>query len=391
MGQYQKNWFDTVADEIRYKKPFLGNGDLLQEIGHPDEEQLYVLPCFLKSGRQNYVIIQKDGLACNAEAEVDLPRGPYNYHVHKCIVEGRQEDIALWHKPLKNGSKVRKFKHELSVFSQWKPDNKASLERCLEHDFSFWKLARFCKDPDEQDLCKAKVKEYFPQIKEVYHALIARSHYPTIQFPDLYEWAKQVQIYDGVQIDEKRVTLAFEAANYVIEQQPGAFNPDNALFRFEFVEILMRFAKDKYITFDKKTEKLSEAFEMLIVNCLIAYDQSDPWTGFRKDELWTLSVNDLLDPNKLALQALWESYFESRKKFMDLKDCQDLFYKRTGILKQDKHVEYCFAMSKMTVAAECWESSKYDQLYFAEFLEMCGRVAVFKFKEDENYSQLDLA
>lgn len=124
---------------------------------------------------------------------------------------------------------------------------------------------------------------------------------------------------------------------------------------------------------------------------MIEHDQSDPWTGFRTNELWTLSVNDLLEPNREALHELYESYFEPRKKYMDMRDCQNLFFKLTGLLKQDKHVEYCFAMSKMTVVAECKQTSLYDKLEFTEFLELCGRVAHFKFKEDPNISHLDLS
>lgn len=41
------------------------------------------------------------------------------------------------------------FQHAASVFSLWKPDNKSMIDKCLEHDFDLWKLARFCKDPDE--------------------------------------------------------------------------------------------------------------------------------------------------------------------------------------------------------------------------------------------------
>lgn len=350
MDQYQRTWHDTLADEIRYKKPFMANGELLAEIDHPDEEQLYVFPCFLKPGRQNYVVVQEDDIACNTVEAVDMPRDVDNYYVHKCIVESRQEDIALWSKPLRGGEKTREFRHATSVFGSWKPDNKATLAKCLEHDFALWKLPRFCKDPDEQERVMDKVKEYFPLIKEVYHCLISKSNYPYILYQDFFDWSKQVKIFDGGVIDEKRVTLSFEAANYVVEPQPGIANPENALCRFEFLEILVRLAKDKYITFDKKTDKLSEAFEMLVKQCLIANEVSDPWSGFRTNELWTLPVNDLLEPNKTALNNLYESYFTPRKRFMDLADCQDLFYKRTGILKQDKHVEYCFGMSHMTIA-----------------------------------------
>lgn len=68
---------------------------------------------------------------------------------------------------------------------------------------------------------------------------------------------------DGVKIDEKRINLAFEAANFVVEEKPGIIHPENQLCRFEFIEIILRLAKDKYMTFDKKTDKLSEAFEMI--------------------------------------------------------------------------------------------------------------------------------
>lgn len=190
MNQYQQNWYDTLADEIRYKKPFMANGEHLTEIGHPDEEQLYVFPCFMRAGRQNYIVVQEDDLACNTVEAVDMPRDTDAFYIHKCIVDSRPEDIALWSKPLKHGEKARVFQHAASVFSQWKPDNKATLAKCLEHDFSFWKLPRFCKDPDEQARVMDKAREYFPQIKEVYHCLIARSSYPNITFHDFFDWAK---------------------------------------------------------------------------------------------------------------------------------------------------------------------------------------------------------
>lgn len=60
------------------------------------------------------------------------------------------------------------------------------------------------------------------------------------------------------------MSIDFEAANYVIDHVEGIYNPENALNRFEFIEILIRLAKDKYITFGKKTESIAVAFEMLI-------------------------------------------------------------------------------------------------------------------------------
>jgi hypothetical protein len=44
---------------------------------------------------------------------------------------------------------------------------------------------------------------------------------------------------------------------------------------------------------------------------------------------------------------------------MDLLDCYDLFIRKTGLLKLEKHVMYCFGMSKMTVVDEVKQGQKY--------------------------------
>jgi hypothetical protein len=55
----------------------------------------------------------------------------------------------------------------------------------------------------------------------------------------------------------------------------------------------------------------------------------EEWYSFRANELWTIEINDLLEPNIPGLKLLYESFFEPRKKFMDLKDCKELFWKKT--------------------------------------------------------------
>jgi hypothetical protein len=76
---------------------------------------------------------------------------------------------------------------------------------------------------------------------------------------------------------------------------------------------------------------------------------------------------------------------------MDLQDCQELFYHRTGLLKQEKFVTYCFGMSKMTVIDEVKGGKKYQTISFIEFVELIGRVAHFRYKDDVDYSNVDLA
>ena len=104
-----------------------------------------------------------------------------------------------------------------------------------------------------------------------------------------------------------------------------------------------------------------------------------------------MPVCDLLEPNLPGLKQVYESHFVLRKTNMDLLDCHELFYHKTGLLKQEKYVTYCFGMSKMTVIDEVKGGKKYLSISFIEFVEMIGRVAHFRYKDDPDYANVDLA
>jgi len=286
--------------------------------------------------------------------------------------------------------KQREFKHETSCFKDWKFDSESVLEKCLEHDFTFWKAARFCKDPDELTRVKKIIKENFKEIKEIYHYLISKSSYPAIGWQDFTNWCFQIKVVPDDKVPLATIDRAFVAANVELEKIPGNVNPDNALNRYEFVEIIVRLAKAKYID-TGNTKSYSEALKKLIQNHILKHDSSDPWQMFREKKLWTVPVNDLMEPNVPALKKLYESYFEPRKKSMSIDDTISLFMKDTGLLAQEKDVVYCFGMSKMTCVIETKESDKkYQFLMFSEFLEMVGRVAHYKFCHDEEMKNIPL-
>jgi hypothetical protein len=117
----------------------------------------------------------------------------------------------------------------------------------------------------------------------------------------------------------------------------------------------------------------------------------EEWYSFRANELWTIEINDLMEPNIPGLKLLYESFFEPRKKFMDLKDCKELFWKKTQILNNEKDVTFCYGMSKMTVINEQKDGKVvYNKLSFVEFIEMVGRVANLKYANNPEFSKLNL-
>ena len=121
LKQYRKEWYEIIAKEIRFKRPFIANGQYLASMLNNHTEPLYVFPCFMKPGRQNYVVIQEDDLANQPTYEA-LPTDEDAYFIHKCIVENRVEEVPVYTKPMKMGKKERKFKHEKSIWATWKKD-----------------------------------------------------------------------------------------------------------------------------------------------------------------------------------------------------------------------------------------------------------------------------
>lgn len=177
-----------------------------------------------------------------------------------------------------------------------------------------------------------------------------------------------------------RTFVAAKAANVELEEKiETTTNSDNSLCRFQFLEIVVRLGKCKYMeTGIEKT--FSKAAERVIKQNMKKFDETEEWQGFRDDVLWKIPVHDLLEPNIPGLRKVYESFFEPRKRYMNMKDCVDLFTNNTDLLPLDKDVQYCFGMSKMTYATETKNADAfYGNLKFVEFLEMLGRVAKCKY------------
>lgn len=90
------------------------------------------------------------------------------------------------------------------MFKDWKPDNQALYDRCLEHDFKCWKVPKFVKDPDELENVKRIIKAKFPILKEVYHFLISASNFPGIKVEEFQKWILETGIGD----EKKGVSLS---------------------------------------------------------------------------------------------------------------------------------------------------------------------------------------
>ena len=215
----------------------------------------------------------------------------------------------------------------------------------------------------------------------MFHYLMSNSNYPGILETDFVEWVDKAKITDE-NVKRTEVAIAFRSADVKLEKMDVGNNPDNALCRYEFLEVICRLANDKYIK-PKINENYSEALQMILDLIFKTDKLGDQWQGFRKKLLYTTAVNDLLEPNISNLKKLYETYFEPRKRHMYLRDAHDLFIRRTGIFAKEPPVTFCFGMCKMTCINEMKEAEKsYNTLQFVEFLELIARVAHLRFSAE---------
>ena len=140
---------------------------------------------------------------------------------------------------------VRPFSKEHSVFAPWKEDTAATLAACWAQDFQHWKAPRVCKDPEDLENVMALVREHYAALKHIFYSLIACKEYPRVGWMNFGLFAEQVAVVDAAHhVSLETVDRAFIATNYDVEHTEG--NPEKQLCRYEFLEILVRLAGEKY-------------------------------------------------------------------------------------------------------------------------------------------------
>jgi len=82
--------------------------------------------------------------------------------------------------------------------------------------------------------------------------------------------------------------------------------------RFQFYESLVRIAQFKYKN-QGLTDTVYEGVVKLISEVLVPKSKADlhRWMGWRKDNLWTLEVDDLYKTNLKAMEKLYKYYFKA--------------------------------------------------------------------------------
>ena len=108
------------------------------------------------------------------------------------------------------------------------------------------------------------------------------------------------------------IDIYFASTNYEEEDQDG--NNDRALIRFEFLEILVRIVRGKYIE-RKRLTSISEGLTKLLTeHVLPSKDKYCTWQSFRDNYLWEFHVNEILEANIYLLENLYQKLSKTKTK-----------------------------------------------------------------------------
>ncbi|CAI2385868.1 unnamed protein product [Moneuplotes crassus] len=310
-----------------------------------------------------------------------------SYNLIQGIIPIRNEEIIIHKKRIKKRLIVRQFEKHLSVFKDWKPDTEASLKASLDFDFKHSKLKRFIKDEADYEEVYSLFKDDIVKIKEIFEYCIGISSYPYISWLEFCNLTKEWNIPDKGTCPMKEIDTIFITTNF--EEVDMEDNPDKLLCRYEFYEILVRIANQKYIK-SKALSSLPMAVARLLTENI--FENSEHVLSgqlWREDYLWTINIDDLYKANLSSLKSIFVMFRKKRTNYWSLKDSLYVCRNELDINIEAKEVQLAFSLAKMTVVDEMEESEKLDRLEFVEYLEFIARLGQIVFIKNSTMGLYD--
>ncbi|CAD8122767.1 unnamed protein product [Paramecium sonneborni] len=277
------------------------------------------------------------------------------------------------------------WSYEISIFKNYQPDNEELIDECFEYDFQSSKINRIVRDPNELLEVKELLREYYPSIfasYKFYASTLIGSSIPCISSNAFFDFIGQTTVMND-KFRPGDIDLNFISTSNIKDiQYPNVY--EKALIRYQFMEVLVRIALDKYTrTGICKSMKLSvlKLFEDDLVRLrLQEVDRAQDWRDIRFwNEQCDLLIKDRLPMLKLLFK--FTSKLNSKQKFykhtyVQFKDFRDLLLKCDlycdTFVERDAYIAYLLSMQ--TQVDELY-SLRHFQMELYEFIEALCRCA----------------
>lgn len=219
---------------------------------------------YLETEVSREIISKKRDYESNVKAK---PRQPETYF--------RITKTDLWHRGV-------------SLFRDYIPDSDALDKRCFEFDWQTSKLPKLLEKGKDIDDCKKILQSLYSLLRIAYKYLsctgIANDVFCITQNP-FSNFIQKAGIVDNNLLFIRDIDFNFISASNIALKPKTYRNPDKALVRNEFLEVMGRIALDKYIR-NEKAKVNSEAMKMFfyeegLLNHLYEFDSPQEWRRTR--------------------------------------------------------------------------------------------------------------
>jgi len=231
------------------------NGSPMKSLEHkiiqletPIQRQVQFWSGFIETVKMHSInVFPAKGHICNKDHDFDVkPRIPGLVYVPP---EQELERIP-WSIPI-------------SLFKDYKFDDENLLNDCFEFDWRYSRLPNFIKNQGDQDKVKEILRSHYKHIRETYKYLSAFSGSDMFSIGSnvLTDFLNQCLILDS---NYAVSDLGVNWNSCIVPKEKGQlYNPGSALVRYEFMEILVRVANDRYIR-NKICTTVSESIQKLL-------------------------------------------------------------------------------------------------------------------------------
>ncbi|CAD8184428.1 unnamed protein product [Paramecium pentaurelia] len=305
------------------------------------------------------------------------------YYMPMINVQPRQEDLIYIPDVIENKS-IWSF--PISLFKDWKKDTEEMLDKCFSNDWNLSRITKLVKDENDRNACYEFLRQNYQQIKDTYKHFACLSPIGDV-------WAISslinLQLLSQIKLTEmnekgiiKQQDMELKYLATISGTEKGNFRkPERGMVRFQFLEMWIRIAEDKYIR-NGIAKSFEEALKWLWEDHLKEEFNKYNSQTFRDSRYWNEQCDLCMKHYKTILDSVYIRYSVKKvkpgqKPFMSLQELQDMC-SHIGLNQLDTYGPntslFAFNKAMMTQIDEV-NSDRIFQMSFVEFLEAFARIA----------------
>ena len=203
-----------------------------------------------------------------------------------------------------------------SFFAKYKHDNDLIIGKCFDWDWRCSTLEKMIKDPHEKEATIKYLRPKYGLIRETYKHLACVA--PAGNMPSLgMNILTEIMLKCNEFVDYKNTKLSDVDLAFIATNAAGAknfpfrqeiiINPERQIIRYQFFEILMRLAIERFTQKQKMPsicEGIKVFYEQYIQDTFMKYS-SHPW---RLERYWNEDCDNVIKENMEVLKDIYNAF-----------------------------------------------------------------------------------